>query len=76
MMTAEVRAPAGDPAPCCADCHHFRCGAAEIEALLPGLRSLSSAYAASRADDGLCRLHDRYLSARCRCAGYASRGAA
>jgi hypothetical protein len=57
----------------CADCRHFSSGAAEIESLLPGFRSLSSAYAAMRADDGLCRLHDRYLSPRSRCAGHATR---
>jgi len=32
---------------------------------------LSSAHAAVRADDGLCRLHDRYLSGRSRCAAHA-----
>jgi hypothetical protein len=55
----------------CANCRHFRDTAAEIEAALPGLRTLSSAHAAVRADDGLCRLHDRYLSARSRCAAHA-----
>ncbi len=56
----------------CADCRHFRGSAAEIEAALPALKTLSSAHAAIRAEDGLCRLHDRYLSARSRCFGYAS----
>jgi hypothetical protein len=64
-------AACGPPAaPRCADCRHFRSTATEIEAMLPGVRSLSSAYAAIRADDGLCGLHDRYLSARSRCARY------
>jgi len=63
---------AGGPATTqrCADCRHFRDEAPDIETLLPGVRTLSSAYAAIRADDGLCGLHDRYLSARSHCAGY------
>jgi hypothetical protein len=40
---------------------------AALEAALPGLSSLSSAYGAVRADDGLCRVHDRYLAASYRC---------
>jgi hypothetical protein len=58
---------------CCAACRYFRGAASEIEFLLPGVRTLSSAYAAIRADDGLCGLHDRYLDARSRCAGYSPR---
>jgi hypothetical protein len=30
---------------------------------MPGLASLSSAYAAVRADDGLCAIHERYIAA-------------
>ena len=35
----------------------------DIEKALPGCRSLSSAYAAVRSDDGLCAMHDRYVAA-------------
>jgi len=51
----------------CGRCRHFLKIPAALEAALPGLRALSSAYAAVRADDGLCRLHDRYLAATFSC---------
>jgi hypothetical protein len=56
---------------CCADCRHFNARPLDIEAALPGLGSLSSAFAAVRSDDGICALHDRYLSASSFCARYA-----
>jgi hypothetical protein len=46
---------------------HFRGAAAELEAQLPGLGSLGSAFAAVRAADGLCMLRARYLSAEYSC---------
>ena len=49
--------------PRCATCTHFDARPAALEAALPGLRSLASAYGAVRASDGLCRLHDRVLAA-------------
>jgi hypothetical protein len=55
----------------CAACRHFNGQPLDIEAALPGLSSLSSAYAAVRSDDGLCALHDRYVGASSWCAGYA-----
>jgi hypothetical protein len=55
----------------CADCRHFNGRPLDIEAALPGLSSLSSAYAAVRSDDGICALHDRYVAASSLCAGYA-----
>jgi hypothetical protein len=54
----------------CGACGHFRNDPAFLEAMIPGLASLSSADASVRADDGLCRLHDRYLSADAACAGF------
>jgi hypothetical protein len=59
------------PEPSCRSCRHFTHEAAAIEAALPGLSSLSSAYAAVRSDDGLCGVHDRYLAASSLCASYA-----
>jgi hypothetical protein len=59
----------------CADCRHFNGRPLDIEAALPGLSSLSSAYAAVRSDDGICALHDRYVAATSLCAEYA-RGSA
>ena len=55
----------------CADCRHFNGHPLDIEAALPGLSSLSSAYAAVRSNDGICVLHDRYVAASSLCAGYA-----
>ena len=52
-------------------CAYFRSHPAEIEGRLRGLNSMSSAYASVRAEDGLCRRHDRYVSASSVCADYA-----
>jgi hypothetical protein len=52
----------------CADCRHFSARPLDIEAALPGLSTLSSAYAAVRSDDGICAVHDRYLAASSVCA--------
>jgi hypothetical protein len=56
--------------PRCESCRHFNRAAADLEALLPGLRTLSSAYAAVRSEDGLCSLHDRYVAAYSHCASH------
>ena len=48
----------------------------DLEAALPGLSSLSSAYAAVRSDDGICAVHDRYVTASSLCASYDDRHAA
>jgi hypothetical protein len=57
--------------PCCLECRHFNNSPRELEAALPGLSSLSSAYAAVRADDGICAVHDRYVAASSVCAAFA-----
>jgi len=54
----------------CRFCTHFCSDPAYLEAVFPGLTSLSSAYASVRAEDGLCRRHDRYLSARSGCENF------
>jgi hypothetical protein len=51
----------------CASCRYFNGEPVDIEAALPGLSSLSSAYAAVRSDDGLCSMHDRYVAANSVC---------
>jgi len=64
------------PAPAaqiCARCAHFRCDPRELEAHIPGLLTFGSADASVRADDGLCVVHDLYLSAASSCANFASR---
>lgn len=51
----------------CRQCLHFENAPATVEAALPGLNSLSSAYAAVRSDDGVCRFHSRYVAASSLC---------
>jgi hypothetical protein len=55
----------------CLRCGHFLHAPAQLEAALPGLSSLSSAHAAVRGDDGICAVHDRYVSAASVCAAFA-----
>jgi hypothetical protein len=57
----------------CASCRQFNDRPLDIEAALPGLSSLSSAYAAVRSDDGICALHDRYVAASSICAAHVGR---
>jgi hypothetical protein len=54
----------------CATCAHFRNDPDFLEKEIPGLATMSSAHASVRADDGICALHDRYLSARSSCAQF------
>ncbi len=42
----------------CRQCRHFTDHPEELERLVPGLRILSSAYSAVRADNGICGRHD------------------
>jgi len=62
--------------PDAAGCRHFNAEPLDIEAALPGLSSLSSAYAAVRSNDGICAVHNRYVAASSICAGYSVRPAA
>jgi hypothetical protein len=55
----------------CFACRHFNHAPRDIEAALPGLITLSSAYAAVRASDGICAVHDRYVAASSVCASFA-----
>jgi hypothetical protein len=54
----------------CAQCKHFQNAAKQVEAALPGLSSLSSAYAAVRCDDGICAVHERYIAASSVCPAF------
>ena len=51
----------------CGSCGHFRNDPAYLEAALPGLTVLSSAYASVVAEDGICLRHDRYLGVSSAC---------
>ena len=55
---------------CCGSCGHFRNDPAYLEAVLNGFTGLGSAYAATRADDGLCLHHDRFVGPRNWCRYY------
>jgi len=56
----------------CAACLHFSNAPTFLEGALPALRSLSSAHAAVRSNDGLCAMHQRYVAASSACAAYAA----
>jgi hypothetical protein len=61
---------AGGPAikaECCMDCVHFRNSPEYLEKVIPGLKTMSSGHASVRKDDGICTLHDLYLSASAYC---------
>jgi hypothetical protein len=47
----------------CLRCAHFRNSPAYLENLYKGLSSLGSAHGSVRKDDGVCELHEIYLSA-------------
>jgi hypothetical protein len=53
----------------CFGCRHFVNDPKQIEASIPGLSALSSAYASVRAEAGLCLRLDLFLSPRAEC-GY------
>ena len=56
----------------CSSCAHFRNDPAFLEQAFAGLTSLGSGYGSTRGNDGICLLHDRYLSARSSCAKFAA----
>jgi hypothetical protein len=59
-----------DP-PSCRQCKHFGNRALQVEAALPGLSSLSSAFAAVRCSDGICAVHERYVTDSSVCSAFA-----
>jgi hypothetical protein len=56
----------------CRRCRHFRNDAKFLESALPGLTIMSSGYGSTRADDGICLRHDRYLGAHSTCADFSA----
>jgi hypothetical protein len=54
----------------CITCTHFRNSPAYLESVLRGLNTMSSGHASVRKDDGVCLLHDLYLSADAHCEQY------
>ncbi len=65
----QVMAATGERGRCRA-CRHFRNDPEALEAAMPGLASLSSAYGSVRAEDGICLRHERYLSADASCRNF------
>lgn len=57
--------------PLCRNCRHFTGEPLALETAFAGLSSLSSAFASVRSEDGLCRLHDRYVAGSSACASFA-----
>jgi hypothetical protein len=57
----------------CAGCARFIDDPARIEALIPGLLSMGSAWASVRADDGICAEHDLMVRARDSCDRFSRR---
>lgn len=58
----------------CIRCVHFRNSPAYLESVFKGMNTMSSGHASVRKDDGVCLLHDIYLSADSHCEQF--RGAA
>jgi hypothetical protein len=54
----------------CLSCVHFDNSPQSVEASLPWLKTLSSGFASVRDQDGLCALHERYVSARASCPAF------
>jgi hypothetical protein len=54
-------------ADCCFSCTHFRNTPEYLETVYTGLKTMSSGHASVRKDDGICQLHDLYLSADAHC---------
>jgi hypothetical protein len=54
-------------APTCENCRHFHNDPAFLERAWAGLSIMSSAYGSVRANDGLCDLHNLYLSSADSC---------
>jgi hypothetical protein len=56
---------------CCMGCAHFSNSPEYLEKAIPGLKTMSSGHASVRKDDGICSLHDLYLSASSYCEQFA-----
>ncbi len=54
----------------CRACVHFRNDPAYLETVFAGYSAMSSAWGCTRAEDGICLRHDRYLSADAGCADF------
>ena len=73
LVTAKASARAATLPPACSRCRHFANASEELERAFPGLVTMGSGYSSVRADDGLCRVHDRYVTASHHCSGFVAR---
>jgi len=64
-----IRAVAGR----CGACGHFNNAGATLESAFPGMTTMGSGFASARASDGICTLHDVYLSDRAGCDRFEAR---
>lgn len=60
--------------PRCLNCRQFRNGPRYLESVFKGMTILSSAYGSVRSNDGICLLHDLYLSADASCEDFQAVG--
>ncbi|PMS34878.1 hypothetical protein [Trinickia symbiotica] len=60
----------------CTACRYWSSARSSLEASIPGLTSLGSAFGASAADTRVCRLHDRLTAPRDGCRSFTSRSSA
>ena len=56
---------------CCGRCRHFDNRPETLEKAYPGMTAMGSGHASVRVQDGLCLLHDRYLSYHDVCGDFA-----
>jgi hypothetical protein len=66
----DLEAGVGSDRARCGRCRHFCNAALDLERRMPGLASLGSAFGAVRDEDGLCRVHDRWIKVSARCADF------
>jgi hypothetical protein len=57
----------------CQDCSSFDASPAVLERTFPGLASMGSGFSAVRWNDGLCAVHDRYLTCSSSCGRFSPR---
>ncbi len=63
----------GTSGPTCKQCAHFENDPAFVEAVYPGLKTMSSGYASVRDQDGFCSYNELYLSAHDSCPHFTHR---
>jgi hypothetical protein len=57
----------------CGACQHFENGGKNLEEAFPGLVAMGSGFSSVRGGDGLCAVHELYLSYRAGCNRFEAR---